>query len=155
MDGGNGENLANSADGGNYRVGFFPTRLMEPGREEKSDCGRWFAEGEPGVDSLRQTAEGSGLGAAGNHGGLQEFAEAHEIIVGPGNHMDGDDFTDGSGGGGTGFDGGFDGGDIATDEDGDMGGTDFFPANEFDIGCFEHCIGGLELSNETFGFNHT
>lgn len=69
--------------------------------------------------------------------------------------VNGDYFADGRGGGGTGFDGGFDGGDFTTHERGNVARADFFPTNEFDVGGFEHRVSCFELGNEAFGFDHS
>ena len=85
----------------------------------------------------------------------EELAELHEILVRTRDHMDGDDFANRAGGGGTRFDSGFHGGDRAGDKDGDIAGADFFPADEVDIGGFEHRVRRFELRHEALGFDHS
>ena len=92
------------------------------------------------------------LGGGRGLGG-QELAELDEIVVRTRDHMDGDNFAERAGGSGAGFNSGFHGGDIATHEDADVARADFFPADQFDVGCFEHRVGCFKLSDEAFGFD--
>ena len=43
-------------------------------------------------------------------------------------------------------------GDIAFDNDGDVGRTDFFFPDDFDIGGFEHCVSRVEDGGKALGF---
>ena len=78
----------------------------------------------PLINFLKGTAEKAQRRAVGllrGHGfSAEEFAEDMKVVVWSRDDMDGDDFADGAGGGGPGFDGGFDGGDVTLDEDGDV-----------------------------------
>ena len=51
--------------------------------------------------------------------------------------------------------GGLDGGDITTEEHGDITAADLFPAGDVDVRGFERGIGGLNGGAETFAFNHS
>ncbi len=64
-------------------------------------------------------------------------------------------FTDRACGFSTGFGGGLDGTHVARNDDGYETATDFFFANDVDVGGFDHGVSGSESSNITFGFDHS
>ncbi len=45
------------------------------------------------------------------------------------------------------------GGDVAADDDGDVGGADLLFADQLDGAGFEHFVGGMEGGDEALGFD--
>jgi hypothetical protein len=69
--------------------------------------------------------------------------------------MDTDELAHAPGGGGTSISGCFHSPDVAAHKDRHIACADIFFPDQFHIGSFDHRIGGLDRSNESFGLNHS
>ena len=77
-----------------------------------------------------------------------------EIVGRARNDVDADEFADAPGGRGAGVGGGFDGGDVATDDRRHQSGVDFLPADEHHVGGLDHRVGGFDHADQSARFHH-
>lgn len=69
--------------------------------------------------------------------------------------VDADELTDALGAAGACFGGGFDGGDVAPDDGGDVAAANLLVAYEFDLGGLDHSVGGLDHPDKPASLNHS
>src|SRR5215207_1288415 len=77
-----------------------------------------------------------------------------EVVCGPGDDMDADQFADTPGGGRAGVSRGLHRADIAAYDCRDQAGVDFLPANEDDVRGLDHRVGGLDHADQTARLDH-
>lgn len=95
------------------------------------------------------------FGGFGGGCGLEKFAQADQFVVRPRDDVHRHNFADGSSSRRSGFHRRFDRRNIAADEGRDITRTDFFPADEFNIGRLEHGVRRFKLSHKALGFDHS
>ena len=109
----------------------------------------------------RSRSVGGGSGAGHRIGQTTRVGRAragqHALDLGvrPRNHVDGDEFADAAGRGGTGVGRGLDRADVAAREHRDVAGADVLLADEHDVGGLDHRIGGFDGADQAAGFNHS
>ena len=79
--------------------------------------------------------------------------QAQHRGAGAGDDVAGDELAEAADFGDAGFDGGFHGGDVALDDDGDVAAAELFLAEHFDVGRLAGAVDGLEDGGEALRFD--
>src|SRR5690606_26575506 len=79
--------------------------------------------------------------------------ERFGVGVGARDDVHADDFADAASSSGAGIGRCFHSADVATDHHRDQAGANFLHADESDVGCLDHGVGGFNHAHQTLGFN--